>query len=80
MLAGSSVGDLQTVFYLVLVGGIILALGLFFLGVGFTQLPGLFHQSGHRLLAGLITGAFAVALLFIVAVGGALVYGVGHRG
>jgi hypothetical protein len=80
VLAGSEVGDLQTIFYLALVGAVILGLALFLLAVGFSQLPGFFKEPGHRLLASLVTGAFTAALVFIAAVSGALFYAVGHRG
>jgi hypothetical protein len=78
--SASSVGDLQTIFYLALVGGILLTLTLFLLGVGFAGLPAFFRRPGHRLLASLITGALAFTSVFIAATSGILVYAVGHRG
>ena len=79
MIATSEMGQLQTVFYIVLVGGIIITFALFLLGVGFATVPAVFRKPGHRLLAGLITGALVFTLGWIVAISATLIYSVSRH-
>ncbi|MDQ6748081.1 MAG: hypothetical protein M3010_08275 [Candidatus Dormibacteraeota bacterium] len=80
MIATSEMGQLQTVFYIVLVGGTIIAMALFLVGVGFGTLPAFYRRQEHRLLAALIGGALVFTLAFILATSGLLVYSVSRRG
>ena len=76
----SEMGVLQTVFYAVLVVGILLGFGLLFIGIGARSLPSLLRAGEHRLLALLIAGSLFLAFVFIV--GGSLVLVLevtGHR-
>ena len=78
-IAASSVGELQTVFYLVLVTVVIVGLALLFLGIGYAELVGFARDPAHRLMSSLIGAGLTLALLFIVAVSGAFLYSVtGH--
>ena len=79
MIAASEMGQLQTVFYIVLIGGTIIGFALFLVGVGLATVPAVFRQPGHRLLASLITGALVFTLGWILFVSATLVYAVGHH-
>ncbi|MFN2465794.1 MAG: hypothetical protein ABR598_05945 [Candidatus Dormibacteria bacterium] len=65
MIAASEMGQLQTVFYIVLIGGTLIAMALFLIGVGFVTLPRFYRRPDHRLMAGLIGGALLFTLSFI---------------
>ena len=79
MTATSEMGQLQTVFYIVLVGGTIIVFALFLLGVGFATLPAFFRRPEHRLLASLIAGALVLALGFVGVMSGVILYSVGRH-
>ncbi|MFN2464622.1 MAG: hypothetical protein ABR573_12065 [Candidatus Dormibacteria bacterium] len=80
LLLGSSVGDLQTIFYLVLVSAMIVGLALLFLGVGYADLVGFAREPGHRGMAALVAVAFTLALLFIGVVGVSILVTVSRHG
>jgi hypothetical protein len=80
VIGASEMGQLQTVFYIVLVGGVIVGLALFLVGVGLATLPPFYRRADHRLLANLIGGALLFTLAFIAVMSGLVVYSVGHHG
>lgn len=79
MIATSEMGQLQTVFYIVLVGGIIISFALFLLGVGFATVPAVFRKPGQRLLASLIAGALVFTFGWILVISATLIYTVSHH-
>lgn len=79
MIATSEMGQLQTVFYIVLTGGTIIVFALFLIGVGFATVPAVFHRPGQRLLASLITGALVFTFGWILVVSAGIIYAVSHH-
>lgn len=79
MIATSEMGQLQTVFYIVLTGGTIILFTLFLVGVGFATLPAVFRRPGQRLLASLIAGALVFTFGWILVVSAGIVYAVSRH-
>ncbi|HEY8740002.1 MAG TPA: hypothetical protein VIN56_05380 [Candidatus Dormibacteraeota bacterium] len=77
--ATSEMGQLQTVFYIALVGGVLVGFTLFLLAVGAVTLRRFLRRPGHRLLASLIAGALGLMFTFIAATSAALVYVLSHH-
>ncbi|HEV1997615.1 MAG TPA: hypothetical protein VGR61_05750 [Candidatus Dormibacteraeota bacterium] len=79
MIATSEMGQLQTVFYIVLTGGTIVLFSLFLVGVGLATLPAVFRRPGQRLLASLIAGALVFTFSWILVVSAGIIYAVSRR-
>lgn len=77
--ADIGVGDLQTYFYLVLLGGALSLWALLLAGVGLARLVPFARQGEHRLMATLIGGMLVLAIAFVLAAAvGLVVVGTGH--
>jgi hypothetical protein len=79
VIATSEMGQLQTVFYIVLIGGTIIGFALFLLGVGFATVPSFFRKPEHKLLASLITAALVFTLGWILFMSATIIYAVSHN-
>lgn len=66
LLQASEMDELQTIFYLALVIGVMLVFIFIFLGIGLTQWVSLVREGEHPLIAGIVGFTLIGALVFIV--------------
>lgn len=66
LLQASEMDELQTIFYLALVIGVMLIFIFIFLGIGLTQWVSLVREGEHPLIAGIVGFTLLGALVFIV--------------
>ncbi|MBO0745216.1 MAG: hypothetical protein J2P43_09375 [Candidatus Dormibacteraeota bacterium] len=73
LLQAGEMDELQTIFYLALVIGVMLIFIFIFLGIGLTQWVSLLREGEHPLIAGIVGFTLIGALVFIVVTAGIIV-------
>lgn len=76
LLQPGGMDELQTIFYLALVIGLMLTFVFVFLGIGLTQWVGLVREGEHPLIASIVGFTLLGALVFIVVSAGIIVHSI----
>ncbi|MBO0701421.1 MAG: hypothetical protein J2P38_00705 [Candidatus Dormibacteraeota bacterium] len=76
LLQAGGMDELQTIFYLALVIGLMVIFVLVFLGIGLTQWVGLVREGEHPLIAGIVGLTLLGILTFVVVTASIVVHAI----